>query len=658
MQTAKFLFFILLSVWNLQAWSQRWITVEKAKDTVRYSASHILLTRDTVYFSVDDSFAILKKGVKYRIRNNPYSKSELFYDSLQVKSYKNKVTRELYHTLIKSSPIEVQDTSNFDKSESVFIHYQGLKIRNIRLIKADVIEGSVYDTSVIAKSLLAKSANNFHIKSRNHVIYNNLTIHEGDLLDAIKLSDNERFLRSLSYIEDARIHILPVVNDSTQIDLLILTKDKFSIGIGFDYSGLNNFSSFLYDKNFFGFGHEMRNYLIYNNGYNPQYGYAFRYQLNNILNSFIATRFDYEDSWRRKYIGLSVNKEFLTQQTIYAGGINFYDISDYREYHLNDSVIHVSYKTLNQDYWIGRAFSITDNKATSFNISFRYANANFSRRPYVSADSNYFYHDKSLLLASFSIIKLNYYLSSLVYGFGVTEDIPYGYKMNILVGYERDQYMKRPYLGVGISLGKYYKYLGYLMFNFEYGSFYGNHYANDRVLKVRFFNIGNLHYMNRYSIRNFFDIDFQSGKNMSDPEFRAIINNRWSSIVSGLNKEGLKGEQKLTVNFESVLFTPWYLLGFKFAMLAYIDLGWVSQQQSLIKDGLFYGNIGIGARIKNESWVFETITLGIAWLVSAPEGSAQTGFIFDGSDPRQFRNLNPGKPNLVQMDQSPVLFLE
>ncbi len=657
MYSSKLLVLLLLLLVNLQAWSQKWIIVEKNVDSVNFTSNQILITVDTILFSVTDTFAVFKKGDKYRLKDNPYSKSETFYDSLQVKSFRNKITKELYNLVMRSKPVKVHDTSNFDKSETEYIQYKGFKIRNIRLKKVDVLEGSVTDTSEVAESFIGKSANDVHLNTRDYVIYNNLAINEGDLVDPVKLADNERILRNSPYLEDARIYILPLESDSNIVDLLIVTKDKFSVGIGLDYSGLNNFRLFLYDRNFLGVGHEMRHYLIYNSGYSPQVGYAFRYGVNNILNSFTSARFDYENSWDRNFIRIKVNKDFLTQQTKYGGGISLYQIADDRIYSNIDTSIIVNYKTFNQDYWIGRAFQVGPN-GTTFNTSIRFANANFKNRPIVTRDSNYFYRDQSIVLASFTLLMRKYYLSNLVFGFGVTEDIPYGYKFNFMFGFEKDQFLKRPYFSGSVAYGKHYKFPGYLLLNAEYGSFYGSDETQDRVVKFRILNIGNLHRFSRYSIRTFFDLNFQMGSNMSDPESKTAINGRWTSIVSGLNKEGLKGNQKTTVSFESVLFTPWYLLGFKFAMLTYVDLGWISQKEIFGQNTSLCASIGAGVRIKNESWIFETITLGFAYFIRAPEGSSRFGYILDSSDPRLFRDLNPGRPEIVIMDQSPTLFLD
>jgi hypothetical protein len=653
----KLFVIILFILCSFQLYSQKWNSVQKNYDSIHFKPTQILITRDTFYISATDSVVVLKKRTKYRIKSNPYSKSKEFYDSLKLKSYRNQITRELYDLLICSASLEVQDTSNFSSSEFEYLGFKGLKIRNIRLLKVDVLAGSVHDTLIKSETFWAKNANKIHINTRDKIIFNNLTIKEGDLIDPVKMADNERVLRNYPYIEDARINIVPIPSDTSQVDILIITKDKFSSGFGLDMRSIDNFSTHYYNKNFIGIGQEMRHYLIFRPGYKPEYGYAFKYQINNILNSFTTIKINYENSWDKNIKGISINKEFLTRQTKYGGGLSFYNISDARDYALNDTTISFPYDAVIHDYWIGKSFILNKNKGFTFISSFRYTKANFNNRPFVSADSNYFFHNREMFLANFSILQRKYYLSSLVYGFGVTEDIPYGYKLDFLLGHENDQFMKRPYFAAAFSYGKHFNYPGFLMVNIEYGGFYKDKKLQNNVLKFRLLNIGNLIRLNRFSLRNFIDIDFQAGFNMDNPDSKAVINGKWTTIVSGLNKDGLKGRQKLTINYESVLFTPWYLLGFKFAMTGYLNAGWVSQEKFL-KQNTFYANVGFGVRIKNESWIFETITLGFAYFLSAPKGSSNVGFIFDGSDPRLFRNLNPGKPDIVRMDQEPVLFSE
>lgn len=639
-----------------QTWAQRWNRVVKDSDSLRFSSNQILVTVDSIYFTHTDTLVILKKGDRYRLRTNPYAKSTAFYDSLEVKSYRNRISRELYHLLVKSTPVEVQDTSQFYKGELAFQEYQGLKIRSIRIKRVDVIGGSVFDTLVTSRSLVVKAANKIHTGTRPKVISNYLTIREGEFIDAIQLADNERILRNSPYIEDARIYVNKTDSTVNFADLLILIKDRFSYGIGLDYSSFEKYSVHLYNKNFLGIGHEMRLHYLYNHSSETKSGYSFRYQVNNISNSRISARLDIENSWRRELKSISFHKEFLTWQTRYAGGISMYEMAGFREKSVEGVLVQTPYRTFNQDYWIGRAFQQDQGKTINLNV--RYARADFSERPVVTNDSNLFYRNRGILLAGFSFVNLNYYKGSLIYSFGITEDIPYGYKLQLIAGSEKNEFDKQFYIGTVLSLGKYAKFPGYMFFNSELGSFYNHGFTRDMVVKLKLINIGNLHRLGRYSIRIFTDIDFQSGENMSDPDSRAVINGHWNSIVSGLNREGLRGQRKLTLSFENALFTPWYVLGFKFSVFAGADFGWLWNTDNTGSRLSFYNSLGAGIKIKNESWVFETIKLGIAFLTSAPPGSGKWGMIFNGSDPAFLRSLNPGKPEVIRMDQEPVLFLD
>jgi len=325
---------------------------------------------------------------------------------------------------------------------------------------------------------------------------------------------------------------------------------------------------------------------------------------------------------------------------------------------VNDSLNVMPYRMLNQDYWIGRAFMINQESQTTFNIAVRYANANFIERPYITSDSNQYFHDRSAILASLSLVNIKYFLGSMIYGFGVTEDIPIGFRLSLTSGYVKNQFVNQNYLGTNIAFSQYYKFPGFLTCNIEFGKSFNQNREWDRIAKIRFLNIGNLHKLYNFSHRSFFDFSIESGRNLTDPLSKAIVDNKWTKMIQGLNRDELKGDQKLTINFQHVLFTPWNLIGFKFALTSNINMGWVSNNSFQLSSKSYYSTLGFGLRIKNESWVFETITIGLAYLFKAPEGSNKIGFIIDGSDPRFFKHMYTGRPETVTMDESPALFLE
>jgi hypothetical protein len=655
----KFVFAIIFFLaFSLQLLSQKWEIVEKQKEKVSFPPSRILVTKDTVYFAAKDTFVILKQHTKYKLRKNPYAKSELLYDSLQVKSDRNKLTAELYNLFFKRAPIEVHDTSNFEKGELAFEKYRGKTIRSIRIKQVDIIEGSIHDTLQQAKSTLVKGAKRIHVNTSKKTIRNNLTFKTGDELSPWLIADNERIIRNLKYIEDARIHVLPDSLDNTIVDILIVTKDDFSIGVGVDFNGFDNITLNLYEGNFLGIGHDMQHSYIYHNTELPQHGYAFRYRVGNIANSFISAKLQYESSWDKELKLISFNKSFLTPQTKYAGGISIYQIADTRSQSIGDTSVLVDYKAGIQDVWAARSFLFNNKNRVRVNFSLRYAHTNFINKPLAINDSNYFYHNSNLLLGEVAFVNRDFYKSSLVQGFGVTEDIPYGYTFRFQLGIDNNELASRPYIGASFTIAKHFEFPGYLKMDFALGNFYRNGQVEDGVVKFNFSHIGNLHRLNRYSLRNFLNIIYQRGINRTDADQKAILNSMWTKIATGLNKDRLEGIQKLSLNLESTLFTPWYLYGFKFAVFGYGSMGWVSENNTIFDKNRFLASIGAGFRLKNESWVFETLTIGFAWFVRAPVGSSPAGLMLDISNPRLFNNFYSDKPRFVEMDQMPGLFID
>ncbi len=648
----------MLIAFNLQLWSQRWNIVENETEKISFPPSRILVTKDNVYFSSKDTFVILKKNSKYKLRKNPYYRSEILYDSLQVKSDRNRITAELHNLFFKRAPIEVHDTSNFDKGENVFKPFIGRTIRNIRIKQVDIIEGSIHDTLQVAKSTIVKGAKQMHVNTSKKTILNNLTFKKGDIVEPQVLSDNERIIRSLRYIEDARIYVVPDPNNNNLVDVLIITKDEFSIGIGVDFNGVDNIRLNLYEGNFLGIGHDMQHSYIYHNIEEPQHGYGFRYRVGNISNTFISAQVEYENSWDKELKLLRFNRAFLTPHTKYAGGISLYEIADTRDQIIGDTSILVKYRAGVQDVWGARSFLLNNSNRTRVNFAARYAHTNFIDRPVLSGDSNYFYRDGHLILGEVSFLTRNFYKSSLVQGFGVTEDIPYGYTFKFQLGVDKNEIAFRPYLGAGVTIAKHFRFPGYLKMDFSLGNFYNDGRIEDGVVKFNFLHIGNLARMNRYSARNFFTIDYQRGINLTDPDQKAILNSMWTKIATGLNKDGLEGIQKLSFNLASTLFTPWYLYGFKFAAFGYGSIGWVSPGSKIFDKNYTLASLGAGFRIKNESWVFETLTIGFSLFIKAPEGSSPYGLMLDISDPRLFNNFYSDKPRIVKMDHAPHIFID
>src|SRR6202000_2199677 len=104
---------------------------------------------------------------------------------------------------------------------------EGKVIRHI-FIRGYGFEQTFTDTARRLQYFGTKVLNRLHRKTRDWVIRNNLFIKENTPVNAYKLADNERLIRSLNYIQDARILVIPQPDDSTSVDLVVVVKDLFS----------------------------------------------------------------------------------------------------------------------------------------------------------------------------------------------------------------------------------------------------------------------------------------------------------------------------------------------------------------------------------------------------------------------------------------------
>lgn len=104
------------------------------------------------------------------------------------------------------------------QSEAAYLPYSGKIIRHI-IIQQFGFEKTFLDT---AKSLLyqgSKILNSLHRNTSDQVIRNNLFIKENTLLNAYKVADNERYLRSLEYIQDTYILVKAIEGETDSVDV-------------------------------------------------------------------------------------------------------------------------------------------------------------------------------------------------------------------------------------------------------------------------------------------------------------------------------------------------------------------------------------------------------------------------------------------------------
>ena len=594
----------------------------------------------------NDTIVMVPKSKSFKIRNVLDYHSEVFYDSLKTKAARNKFTNELYNIFITRKQTDAERLNiKTIKAESEFTNYKGKIIRSIKIKRLEPFGTSVFDTSITAESWIEKSVNALHLITLENVVKSNLIIKEGDELNSYILAENERILRNLPYIYDARIYASNI--EGNYVDVIIITRDLWSIGILPDL-GKSAGNIEVYDLNYLGLGNSLRAELLYNIDSIPGLGYKFQYDFSNIKRTFIDAGLIYQNIFNREKFGIVANRNFVSSTSKYAGGgllMKINDLAYLKSFSNSDSITNINY--LNSEIWLGSSF-VLSKKLQNVNslrlvVSAAYYNKHFYKRLYVDQNTNKLFHQSALILGNFSLSKRNYYKGNLIYAFGTIEDIPYGYLIETTFGAEQREFGNRLYGGLQVSVGNFINNFAYLYASFGIGGYKNGNQIEQGVLKFNVNSFSPLFYHKRYKFRNFYNLSYVLGLNRFDGEY---IKTDFQEVLMQSNQ--ITGTQKLSFKIENVAFTPVDFYGFKVALYGFWDVGIIGSNKHFILSEKYFLGIGGGFRIRNDNLVFQTFQINISYYPLLPSGGS-SGLVFgiSGQNVLKLFDFVAGKPREV-----------
>jgi hypothetical protein len=307
--------------------------------------------------------------------------------------------------------------------------------------------------------------------------------------------------------------------------------------------------------------------------------------------------------------------------------------------------IDVPYQYNFQDVWIGRSVVVGDpDERRNVVLALRFRRDEFMRRPEVEPDRNEFYHNERIGLGRLTFIRVNYLETSLLRAFGITEDVPYGYVAHITSGMLDREFKSRPYWGVEIGLGRYRPGFGYLSVGAGYGGFLDDLAVEEGVFTAEALYFSDLATMGRYHFRQLARLVYTVG--IDRPHYETLD---LDDQIRGLSGARLS-QGYIALNLESVAFTPWDWYRFRFAMYGYGDLGLINMDQGVINNTNFYGAVGIGCRIRNESLVLNTFNLQVGYLLRRPEGADPWYIETSTHDPQRWYPIAIAKPDVIRFE--------
>jgi len=592
---------------------------------------NISLNSKDLFLKNSDAFIIVPIPVK--------DKNIVFFDSLKVRASKNQLTRRLYNFVVVR-PDTIYKKQFTGTSDANYISYSGKKIRKITIERLSVFGADINNPSSENPNKIENLLNKTHVNTNENIIRKNLLFSEGDKISPLILSDNERLLRQLPFIDDARIIVVPV--SDVEADIIVYTKDVYSLGASYTFKGLKKGSVSIFEKNIFGMGHEFGIDIPFDNNAPDSPGFGVHYLADNIAKSFINLNVYYLNGLGEKTYGFDISRKLVSSTTKYAGGISIKQM--YTSANIDALPFPSPLKYNLQDYWLSRSFLINKESVSRIIIGARYTNNNVFDHPLISSESYYNLQRYKIFLGSAAFSIQKYTKTNLIYSYGRTEDIPYGALFKITTGREFNEFKQRTYIGGEVSFSKSYKSLGYFYSYAGLSTYLNEDQTEQGILSLGMNYFSNLINLGNSKIRNFVYFQYTRGFGRYTNESLKFTSDNG---FSGFKNDSITGTQRLSVNLESVLFSPVNIYGFRFAFFGFSDFAFLSGTNEIIGRGFALSSIGIGIRIRNDNMVFNTLQVRIGYFPNPPDYSTISPIIVSGEQLLRPANFEPGPPAIM-----------
>jgi len=569
----------------------------------------------------------------------PADKNISFFDSLKIKASRNQLTKRLYSFVIvrRDTIYKKQFTGTSDAN---YIQYSGKKIRKIVIHRLNVFGADINNPASADPNKIENILNKTHVSTNESIIRKNLLFSEGDMITPLTLSDNERILRQLPYINDARIIVLPVSDD--EADIVVYTKDVYSLGGSYTYHGLKKGSVSVFEKNILGMGQEFGLDMPYDNTLPESPGFGFHYLANNISKSFINLNVYFLHGLGEKTYGFDLSRKLVSSKTKWAGGISVRMM--YTSEDLDTLKIPAPLKYNLQDYWLSRSFLLNKESVSRLIIGARYTNNNVFNHHVILPESFYNLQKYQLYLTSAAFSIQKYTKTNLIYSYGRTEDIPYGALFNITAGREFNEFKQRTYIGGEASFARSSKTLGYFYLYGGLSTYLNKNRTEQGVLSLGLNYFSNLITLGTARIRNFVYLQYTRGFGRYSNEYLKFFNNNG---FTGFSNDSINGTQRLAVSLESVLFSPVNFYGFRFAFFGFTEFSFLSGTTEMLGKGYALSSIGVGIRIRNDNLVFNTLQIRIGYFPNPPSYSTISPVNISGEQLLRPNNFEPGAPAII-----------
>lgn len=521
------------------------------------------------------------------------------------------------------------DSVLLEESDERFLPYSGNIIRNI-YVQSIGFEKSIYGNEKPIVQKIGRAANKIHINTREKTIRQNLFIRPNEKINPYKLGDNERHLRNQEFILESRFVITPV-EETDSVDITIVTRDVFSIGmsIGGTIPTAPKFT--VYDANLSGRGQRLEFTMLFDPDRRPRTGFSATFEKSSFLGSFadleifyteLNTGFSYGNE-KEFATGIKIDRKLVSPYSRLAGGGQWSKNWSRNVYSRPDSVF-LDYHYNLADFWIGYNFGVNktiQDRNRTF-LAVRAFDGYFINKP----DQEDFYQENNYnningVLGALTFYKRDFYKTQYIYGFGRTEDLPYGYSITPTIGWIRRLGSRKPYTALELNYSGVFEKGSFYELVFGAGTFYRNSKLEDGLVNSSISYFTRAFSLGRYKLRNAASITYTKLFNTYANNWLEI----YSALIPGLRVREIDADERYSIRIESALYTPWSLIGFRIAPFISINAATLNCVDCLESSYQFYG-ISTGMRIRNENLIFGTIELRGTYIPEDEFGSSKFSF--------------------------------
>ncbi|GAA4464787.1 hypothetical protein GCM10023093_15840 [Nemorincola caseinilytica] len=576
------------------------------------------------------------------------------------KKFINNIFQQAYNSIRRTPSSGPEESYLNVRSEQAYMPYQGKMIRHIEIVPVN-FDRSFRDTAARDRSLAARVGNRLHISTRKFVIRNNLFIRENTPVNAYMVADNERFIRGQEYMNDARIIIDSIPGNPDSVDVRVYTKDLFSIGGGMAANGLERINADLYDANLAGMGQRLSLNGLYDKNREPQWGYGGYYRKNNVGHTYIDATVGHSVMNVNPYTRteetvnyLTLDRRLVSPYSRFAGGLTLGEHKAYNLYGRPDSIFY-AYSYHEADGWAGYSVGINKLTATNNNIrdrrflAIRMYQRDMTNVPArIGENFHPVFNSSRAALAQFTFFRQDFYKTQYIYGFGTTEDLPYGYNFALTTGLHEQLDLRRPYAGANATWYTSTGWGDFLKVYLKAGGFMHRGSVQDGSILLGATSYSPMLFWGGTRIRQYVNLSYTHLWNRVTYA-PLYINNYYG--LRGFLSDSAYGTRRLSLQLETAFYLKYKLLGFRFAPFPWADLTLITPENAAYRKTALYSALGGGIRTRNENLVFETIEVRAYFFPVAPPGMRGFKVIANTNIRFRYRNNYITAPDVVQLNQ-------